>query len=87
MGLTGTGRKAFRICSIENEMERAQEAQIFTVSLQSPVKITLWDSLKETEKYFEDTNPCSSTELRGIVQQSRGKRCVLHPTLKTRNLM
>lgn len=23
------------------------------------------------------------TELRGIVEQSRGKRCVLHPTLKT----
>lgn len=81
MGLTG--RKAFRICSIENEMERAQEAQIFTVNLQSPIKITQWDSLKEMEKYFGDTNPYSSTELRRTVEQSRGKRRALHPTLKT----
>lgn len=72
MGLTGTGRKAFRICPIENEMERAQEAQIFTVSLQSPTKITQSDSLRELEKYFGDTNPYSSTELRGTVEQSRG---------------
>lgn len=68
-------------------MQRAQEAQLFTVGLQSPIKITQWDSLRELEKYLGDTNPYLSTELRGTVGQSRGRRCVLEPTLKTESMM
>ena len=49
MGLAETGRKAFRICPIGNQMERAQEAQLYPVSLQSPVKITQWASQRAGE--------------------------------------
>lgn len=63
-------------------MERAQEAQIFTVNLQSPIKITQWDSLRELEEDFGDTNLYSNTEFRKTVEQSRWRRGELHPKLK-----